>query len=105
MGKNKHHEHNSGGGIIGLVILIVIGWWIWNHWIHKPTWTAVYYPNAGNLNYFADQKVSSLEDCRDWVSVQAQAQNNTDYDYECGTNCKLQHDNLGKFYRCNETKK
>jgi len=93
----------QGGGIIGIIILIIVGWWVYNHWINKPTWTAIYYPDAANLSTFVDQSVDSLEGCRDWVDSQAFAQGNTDYDYECGTDCKLEVDSIGKFYRCKET--
>ena len=104
--ENEHRNATSGGGIGGIVGLVIFGliiWWGYNHFIHKPTWTAVYYPSAANLSVFRDQSVGSLEECRDWVDAQAQLQGNTDYDYECGTDCKLQVDNLGKFYRCKET--
>lgn len=99
----EHPRAAEGGGLLSLIVLIVIGWWIWGHWIHKPSWTAIYYPNAENLSSFIDQPVGSLRECRDWVSEQADSRGDLDYDYECGTNCKLQQDSTGKFYRCDET--
>jgi hypothetical protein len=95
---------SSSGGILGLIFFIVIAWWIWGHWIHKPvSWTAIYYPDAGNLSVFQDSNVDSLDDCRDWVDAQAQATGNSGYDYECGTNCRLKVDQFGKFYYCKDT--
>ncbi len=97
---------SSFGGFVGLIIMIIIGVWVYNHWFHKPTWTATYYPDAGNLTQSISEQVGSLQECRDWVDAQAQPTGNTGYDYECGTNCKLQPNSpgvTGDFYRCDNT--
>lgn len=102
-GQERQIDRGGGGGLIGLIIFIAVCWWVYNHFINKPTWTAIYYPNPSNLTVFSDQAVGSLDECRSWVRSKGVMQNNYDYDYECGTNCKLKIDYIGKFYYCKET--
>lgn len=98
-----NHPRRTGSGIIGLIILIAIGWWAYIHWLNKPSWTAVYYPDPGNLSIFEDKAVESLDECRTWVRAKAFLTESMNYDYECGTDCRLQIDSFGKFNYCKDT--
>ncbi len=49
---------------------------------------AIYYPNAPDLTVFEQMEVSSVEDCRVWAAFRAEAQNDTQWDYECGIGCE-----------------
>jgi len=97
-----HQASRSSGGILGFIIFAVVCWYGYTHWIHKTTWTAIYYPIAADSYDFQSESVGSLEGCQNWVDARAQATGNTGYDYECGTECKIQYDATGKFYRCKE---
>lgn len=101
-----NNNYYRGGGLLGFILLVFAIWWIWGHWLAKPTWTATFYPDAGNLTISQSYQVDSLEGCRDWVDTQALLLGVTDYDYECGTNCELKANPpgiSGQYYICDET--
>lgn len=54
------------------------------------TWTGYYYPDADNIgdesSWIIKSGLESLDECRDWVD--SIAFNDTNFDYECGYNCK-----------------
>lgn len=98
-----HKASKSSGGTLGFIIFAIACWYGYTHWVHKTTWMAFYYPNAGDTFTYQSRTVGSLQECQDWVSTKAAATGNTGYDYECGTDCKPGYDVGGKFYRCKQT--
>lgn len=100
---NKKTERNATGGLVGLIIFLIIGFWVWNHWINPTKWTAFYYYDLGNYDNYKKQEVESLEKCREWIKSVAVGRFTENYDYECGTNCRIELDGIGTGYnRCDE---
>lgn len=68
-------------------------------------WTGFYYPNKDNIGdestWVIQPGLSSLKACQDWVD--SKSTGNTNFDYECGNNCK--YDDLLKLTVCKETLK
>lgn len=56
----------------------------------NKSWTGYFYPDRNNIGdestWITEPRFNTIEECRDWVS--ATAGNNTNYDYECGYDCK-----------------
>jgi hypothetical protein len=90
--------------IIGVLVFVIILFWVTSTYLKKDEYTGFYYPDAGNLTYDIESSgtFDSLEACRDWVDEQVTIYNLDDssYDYECGKNCDLSN---GKPYICEET--
>lgn len=95
------HENNSSvlGGIIGLVIVGLLGWWVYNTWLKPDYWQGVYETTVSNSVY-ATEKMSK-EECMDWL-VEARANPGERYNFECGSNCKPPTTELG-VYVCEST--
>ncbi len=95
------NETNQIGGIFGVIVLGIIGWFVWTHYIYPPTWMATFYYNPGDLTqYWQTQGLSSVEQCRNWVNGQSIRDIDGVFDYECGKNCKAIDIGL---YKCDET--
>lgn len=68
----------------------------------KQKWTATYYPDKNNLyNHKTQSGFVSVDDCRNWIYYMAQG--NTNFDYECGLNCR--YDEKLQIYSCKTTQK
>lgn len=66
----------------------------------KEDWMGFYYPNANDLSEVEIQSgFSSIDECRNWVDSVAIYGSN--YDYECGKNCK--YESFGDYYVCKVT--
>lgn len=57
-------------------------------------WTGFYYPDKNNIGdeskWIIQPGLKTLQDCRDWVA--GVADNNPEFDYECGYKCKYDKD-------------
>lgn len=88
--ENQYHNNSAGGSILGLIIFIVVGVFVYNNYIKSDTWKGYFYPNPSDLTYsIPSPTYDSLEQCRSWVTTQAKADVDGAYDYECGKNCKV----------------
>ena len=101
--EDEDNSTSTAGGVIGLIILILVGWWAYNTWFKSVEYKAFFYPELSNLDFFYEKNVESAEECRDWVNAQAFSDIDGSWDYECGTNCELQNDFTGRYYICEET--
>lgn len=110
------------GNLIKLIVGIFILHFLWTKVFFPPKWLGFYYPNASDLTQSikSSQEYKTLENCRDWAEEMADSQGRTDsnWDYECGSNCRLSKDyedlsknhpellrqyNLTPSYVCDET--
>jgi hypothetical protein len=100
-------DEEQGLGWFGGAILIVLIFLAWNNWLKPllyPTWTATYYYEQGDLSRYRQAfNLKSVDSCRTWVTQQAYSLGDTNYDYECGKNCKV--DSSGGPSICDETVK
>jgi len=90
--------------ILGLIFLIIIGWFIHQRFIKYPVrYVGYFYPDTENYDSWVEsQPLKSIEGCRDWVNTQIS--NSDDYDYECGKDCyKGDPYNQGVNYTCNSS--
>lgn len=84
------------------IIVVVIG--VYFIFLRKDTYVGFYYPNQDNLlEYYRSSELKSLEDCRNWISMQSEIRDpgGLGFDYECGKNCKYKKDS--DLYVCDET--
>lgn len=69
----------------------------------KDVWSGYFYPSKYNLSKWVESGYTfdSLESCRIWAHNKAQELgiDSTQYDYECGLNCKYKNG----FNVCEET--
>jgi len=79
---------NNSGGLIGLIVVIAIGFFAYNSFLKKDDITLYYYPDAPNLYEFTEKEVSSLDECRDLAETWSVRDARPYYDYECGINCR-----------------
>lgn len=108
------------GNLIKIVIGIFIIHFLWTKIFFPPRWLGFYYPDAGDLTQSlkSPQEYKTLEECRVWVKNMTQGRTDNNWDYECGSNCKIDKDysdlsknspemikkyNLTPSYICNET--
>ncbi len=90
--------------LFGLVIICFISFWLWNNVISPPKYIGFYYPDSSNLFiYKQSPELSSLEQCHEWVNEVSNERTDTNFDYECGKDCKLSKS--GEMYVCDETLK
>jgi hypothetical protein len=84
--ENREKWHSAEKpAMLAVIVLALLGFWVYNHWSKPATWTAIYYPNASARSKFTTQPVDSLQACRDWVETKAS--NSAAYAYECGKDC------------------
>lgn len=52
--------HHSGIGIFGVIILVLVGWFIWHNWIRtdysKPWWTGVSNVRLCKVPYYSNSE-------------------------------------------------
>jgi hypothetical protein len=89
---------NNSGGVIGLIILAILGWWVYSSFI-KSEWLGIY--ESGTSNQIYTQKFSSKEECADWLADK-QVYPGSYTNYECGMNCEPPKTTYG-LYICKET--
>lgn len=96
---NEENNGNSSlGGLIGLVVLVLTGWWVYSAFI-KSEWLGIYESRTSNQIY--TQEFASKDECADWLyDKQAYPGNYTNY--ECGMNCEPPKTPNG-LYICKET--
>jgi hypothetical protein len=96
--------------IIILILLILVGRYLYTNYLKKEEWSGYFYPDASNLSSWIDSDgtFDSIESCRDWVDTQLGVYvlknpgmniNEVNYDYECGLNCRYK----SGFNVCEET--
>lgn len=85
-----------------IVLLILIGRYLYVNNFQKEEWVGYFYPDSTNLSNWieSDETFGDIDSCRDWVYYQMDIamQNNPyfyeedgNYDYECGLNCELKY--------------
>ena len=85
--------------IIILILLILVGRYLYINNIKKEEWTGFFYLNAEDLSEWteSDKFFNDIDSCRDWVDTQLNVYvlsnpgtdiRKVDYDYECGLNCE-----------------
>jgi hypothetical protein len=86
------------GGLVGLVLVIAIGVWVYNHFFKPDTWSLMYENQYGSVSRAGDYR--SRDECAMKLQV---ARNNPSMGRpECGSNCKEPR-TLNGPYICEET--
>lgn len=96
----------TGGGIIGLVLLVLIGWWVYSTWLKPVTWTGFFYYDPENPypeSSWIQGGFASYDECAAWIDSKIPQDFDGSYDYECGSNCKPPQTDLG-LYTCKESR-
>lgn len=94
----EEHESNTTGGLIGLVLLVLIGWWAYNTWFKPDYWQGTYELPNDNIVH-ATGRFDTMEECSEWL---ASYRPSGSYSRECGKNCKPPETAIG-VYVCEET--
>jgi hypothetical protein len=88
------------GGVVGLIILVLIGWWMYDTHLKPSVWTAVYEsPYAVRVQTGGEFK--DKDSCLRWI-YSARLKNDGNYSYECGKDCRPPESPYG-LYVCSET--
>lgn len=88
--EDKSNETGLIGGLIGIVIIIVLCIWVYNHWI-KSEWQALYDDGATSQSMGT---FDSKEACLEYIHEKGYG--------ECGKNCESPK-SISGFYKCQET--
>lgn len=88
----------TGFGIVGFIILLALGWLIYNAWIKPESWQGFYETTFDNVIH-ATGKFDSREQCAEWLRA---GDTNGSYNRECGSGCEPPTTAIGP-YRCKET--
>ena|SRR2546430_1984658 len=73
------------GAIVGVIVLIAVGMWGYNHFLKPDEWSLMYENNLGVIVVAGDY--SSRENCSIALG-QAKQNPSKYYRPECGSNCK-----------------
>jgi hypothetical protein len=97
-------ENSSKNNTIKIIVSFLLIMGLYMFFIKPDVWLGFYYPNQNDLSKnVQSQKLSSLEECRNWVDTQIPLYNpsGTGYDYECGKECE--YDESYDLYLCKKT--
>lgn len=97
MTEEAQHSNNSGG-FISLVLVVLVGWWVYNAWLKPEYWQGTYELPSDNIVHATD-KFESREQCQEWLDLHIPPGS---YSRECGKNCKPPETTIG-VYTCEET--
>jgi hypothetical protein len=86
------------GVLIGLVLLVIIGVWVYNHWLKPDTWSLFYDNHLGITVRAGDYR--SRDECA--AKLQVARQNPSMSHPECGSNCEPP-ETIDGAYICDET--
>lgn len=89
---------DSASAVVGLVIIVALGWWGYNTWFKPSTWQGLYELPTDNIIH-ATQPFDSREQCEGWLNSRFTA---NAYNKECGSGCKPPSTAIGS-YVCEET--
>lgn len=89
--------------LIITVILVVVVFFLYLLIFKQDRWLGFYYPDRSDLSNYkvSNEEFKSFEECKNWVRYISSGKLDTNYDYECGKNCRM--DNYG-MYICDETR-
>lgn len=90
---------NIASDLLGLAVVIFVGIYIWNTWIHPPEKWSLVYQDSTNISKMAGN-YKTREECRE--KLHEAKQNHYMINPECGSNCKPQ-ETLLDVYVCDET--
>lgn len=98
--QERHHSSGSGGGIIGLIIVGLLCWWGYNHFLKPDEWIGMYETTVQTA-VGVGPTFGSKEACVTWINEQRQNPGQR-FNFECGSNCKAPQTETGP-WRCDET--
>ena len=90
---------NPIASLIGLVILFLIGWFVYSNWLKADTWTGMY--EVPSTMAIQSLEFDSEEACREWLQDNRYT-SETAFNFECGKNCDAPEREMAVF-KCEES--